>query len=276
MEPIRVGHVGYLNAWPLVEGLDRHEHLSLIPAIPADLVGMLTSGEVDVALVSTADLVRTPEPIAVLRGGMIASDGPTTTVKLISRVPIERITTIHADIESHTSVALCRLLLAERTLTKVTIEPFRVDGVTWPEAVLMIGDKVITTPLPEGVYTHQLDLGAAWFDLTKLPMVYAVWACLAERCDEPWVRVAASLLDHQRRHNATRLALLAARRAADHGWPTTTAITYFTEHMCYDLDERAARGLTEFVRRGARAGVLPENPVRWVDSFACAHGRAEA
>lgn len=276
MEPIRVGHVGYLNARPLVEGLDQAEHLKLVSAVPADLVGMLTSGDVDLALVSTADLVRSPVPLAVLHEGMIGSCGPTLTVKLLSSVPLEHLTTVHADVESHTSVALCKLLLAERTACDITFEPFRIDGITWPQAVLMIGDKVINTPLPESRYPYHLDLGEAWFDLTGLPMVYAAWACQTQRCEEEPINLARAMLDHQRRHNATRLPLIALRHATSHRWDTPTAITYFTRHMRYDLDEHAAQGLTEFIARGALNGVLPDAPLHWAEPIVCAHGQTKA
>lgn len=43
------------------------------------------------------------------------------------------------------------------------------------EAVLLIGDRAIDFTL--GGHGHEIyDLGAAWYDLTSLPFVYAVWA----------------------------------------------------------------------------------------------------
>ncbi len=264
MDPVRIGHVGYFNAWPLVEGLGKLAGASLVPAAPAELVGLLTNRAVDVALVSTADLVRTPQPLAVLGSGMIGSHGPILTVKLFSDEPIESIKTVHADTESHTSVALCRLLVAERSGTAPTVEPFRADGTDWPASVLMIGDKVITRPPPDDRYKYVYDLGEAWSSLAELPMVYAVWACLASRADEPWVPSACAILDRQRRHNATRLPMVAARHAADHGWPADLAQAYCTQHVRYDLDDAASAGLDEFLARCAQAGVLPEgHPVRW-------------
>ncbi len=264
MDPVRIGHVGYLNAWPLVEGLGKLADVALKPATPAELVGLLTSRAVDVALVSTADLVRAPEPLAVLGSGMIGSHGPILTVKLFSEVPIESIETVHADTESHTSVALCRLLVAERSGSVPRVEPFRADGSDWPASVLMIGDKVITRPPPIGRYEHVYDLGEAWSSLTQLPMAYAVWACLESRADEACVQSASAILDRQRRHNATRLPMVAARHAADHGWPADLAQVYYTQHVRYNLDDAASAGLDEFLARCAQAGVLPEgHPVRW-------------
>jgi chorismate dehydratase len=43
-----------------------------------------------------------------------------------------------------------------------------------PEAVLLIGDKVVD-PTRAG-YAYEVDLGGAWRQMTGLPFVFAVWA----------------------------------------------------------------------------------------------------
>jgi chorismate dehydratase len=54
----RLGVVSYLNAKPLIAGLDRASDIKLILDVPSRLAGMLDSGEVDVALVPVIDLVK--------------------------------------------------------------------------------------------------------------------------------------------------------------------------------------------------------------------------
>src|SRR5689334_13105144 len=51
------------------------------------------------------------EPLALLAVGMIGCDGPTLTVRVFSAVPFERVSTVHADTDSHTSVRLCGVVL---------------------------------------------------------------------------------------------------------------------------------------------------------------------
>lgn len=263
MDPVRIGHVRYLNTWPLIEGLDRLEGVSLRPGAPSELLGMLSRGDADVALIPTADLARSPRPLTILRAGMIGSEGPTLTVRLLSSTPIEQIGVVHADTESHTSVALCRLLLSTRFGIKPEVVPFTVDGQSWPDAVLMIGDKVITSRPPADRYAHALDLGEAWHDWTGLAFVFAVWACRADRENDLPIATAEALLDRQRRHNATRLPRIAAQRAGEHAWTTDQALTYFTRHLRYDLNRSAIEGLETFVHRAAEAGILPACTVRW-------------
>ena len=93
-------------------------------------------------------------------------------VRIFSPVPLEKITTLACDPDSHTSVALAQIVLSEL----IGISPKLVDlrGDIAPDAAShLIGDKVVTHA-PENM-PHQLDLGAGWKQLTTMPFVFAVW-----------------------------------------------------------------------------------------------------
>lgn len=263
--PVRIGCVSYLNTRPLVEGIESLEGVELAPTVPSKLIGSLVGGDVDLGLVSVVDAVRAPEALSILPVGMIGSDGPTLTVRLFSDRPIAEVARIHADTDSHTSVELCRLLMRELHGVEVELVPYnarermplaraadaegvdeRPDPDRWPEAMLLIGDKVVTDSPPAVRYPHQLDLGEAWREMTGLPFVYAAWMCLAERSADRSVQTAAALLDRQRRHNSSRLDWIASRSARAHRWPADLARTYLGESLVYDLDERALAGLGRF------------------------------
>ena len=109
----RIGCVGYLNAKPLIEGLEGLADPVVRLDVPSALVADLERGEVDIALCPVIDYYRSGQPLVVVPVGCIASDGPTQTVRLFSQVPIDSITRVHADTDSHTSVALLRVLLDE-------------------------------------------------------------------------------------------------------------------------------------------------------------------
>ena len=49
--------------------------------------------------------------------------------------------------------------------------PSPTGGEGKPQAMLLIGDKVVTASPPATDYPHQLDLGEAWKTLTGLPFV---------------------------------------------------------------------------------------------------------
>ncbi|MEN0021006.1 MAG: menaquinone biosynthesis protein [Planctomycetota bacterium] len=265
MQPVRLACVSYINTRPLIDGLAKADGVTLITAPPAEIAGLLASGQANLGLISVVDAIRSPEPLALVPAGMIGSDGPTFTVRLFSTTPPEDVRTIHADIESHTSVALCQILIKELSSHKSKTEPEVVpfdaaNDKTWPEAVLLIGDKVITAPPPPGQYAYELDLGEAWRKLTGLPFVYGMWACRASDADSSAVAAAAALVDRQLRHNLARLDALAAAAAPEHNWPIETTRTYYSRYLHFSVGEPEREAVKAFFDRlGAT-----EHPA-WVD-----------
>lgn len=275
--PARVGAVSYLNTLPLIEGLGKLGDLELTLTAPSRLIDLLLNGTVEMALASIIDYQRSPEPLELVPAGIIGCDGPTMTVRIFSRTPIERIRTLHADVDSHTSVALASIILAERTGEKPAIVGFDVDGhqpereasvaeASWPESVLIIGDKVITDSPPAALYPHQLDLGEAWKELTGLPFVYAMWMCRAGGIEGGRLRTVARMLDRQRRHNATRMDWIIGQRARVRGWPLETARAYLGGLLRYEATPRHHEAVEVFFDRCDALGIIAERrPTRWAN-----------
>ncbi|MEZ6193513.1 MAG: MqnA/MqnD/SBP family protein [Phycisphaerales bacterium] len=112
------------------------------------------------------DYHRSGEPLVAVPVGCIASDGPTQTVRLFSRVPIGSNTRVHADTDSHTSVALLRVLfdaLQRRRGRALDALHDVTQGSCTPEheAMLLIGDKVVTNAAGQK-RMRQMDSGEAW------------------------------------------------------------------------------------------------------------------
>lgn len=274
MHSVRIGCVRYLNTAPLVEGLDAVGGVTLIPAVPSRLAGLLTSGGADVALVSLVDAARSPVPLTLLPVGMIGCDGPTLTVRLYSAVPPEGVTRVYADTDSHTSTVLAGLLLHK--LYGVSPEIVAFDArervapgrgeAEWPQTMLMIGDKVVTDSPPAVRYPHQLDLGECWKRLTGLPFVYAVWACKTQDEGTEPVATAAALLDRQLRHNLGRLGWIIARRAPEHRWPTDLADRYLSELLRYRVGQAEMDAAQRFIDEASALGLCPGGRLRWADA----------
>lgn len=263
--PPTIAAVEYLNAAPLIEGLASVREIDLVRAVPSRIAPMLASDDADVGLVSAADALRADPPMVILPVGMIGCDGPTLTVRLFSRVPLAQATRLHADTDSRTSVELARLILKASFNVEPELVPFdprerplrgaNDPDEAWPETLLLIGDKVVAGSPPAVRYPHQLDLGEAWKSLTGLPFVYAAWACLPGREHTPPVRTIAALLDRQRRRNAMRMDHVVSRNAPQRGWPRDLADHYIGSLLRYDLDARAAEGLTRFASLCAELGL---------------------
>ncbi|MEM1445931.1 MAG: menaquinone biosynthesis protein [Planctomycetota bacterium] len=236
-DPCVVGCVPYLNAKPLIHGLEDEDTRVLLD-VPSRLVDRLREGQCDVALCSVIDACRHPELEIVPVGG-IGCAGPTWTVRLFSRVPITRVQRVHLDADSHTSVMLLRVLLAEL----FGIEPATVDfdftGGRFPEAddaeaVLLIGDKVVTHPPSSEAFPYTLDLGEKWHGWTGGPFVFAAWlARRGARLGDLPARLAAC--------RETNLATAASvdglldRYADDHAWPRDRARDYWTHILRYAI-----------------------------------------
>jgi chorismate dehydratase len=170
LAPFRVGSVRYLNAVPLTRGLEDE----IIFATPSKLAEMLQRDELDAALVSVTEVLFSNR-YDVLDGIAIASLGEVKSVLLAHRKPIEEAREIFCDTASLTSVQLLRVLLADRGLEPELKPLASYDFSALPDYALLIGDPAIDfTRSPR---EHQIwDLGAAWYERTKLPFVYAVWA----------------------------------------------------------------------------------------------------
>jgi len=170
LAPFRVGSVRFLNAVPLTRGLEEE----VIFATPSELAAMLQRDELDAAMVSVTEVLL-KDRYDVLDGIAIASLGEVLSVLLAHRRPIEEAKEIYCDPASLTSVNLLRVLLAERGLAPEFKPLASYERATLPDYVLLIGDTALDLVRAPGDYLIW-DLGAAWFELTQLPFVYAVWA----------------------------------------------------------------------------------------------------
>lgn len=283
MKPIRIACVRFLNTAPLIEGLSKLEGLALLPAVPSRIADMVATNEADLGLCSIVDAVRSPVPLTLLPVGMIGCDGPTMTVRLFSRVPFEQVTTLHADTDSHTSVALARLILAKKFGVHPTMQDFdalrRAPDAEWPQTVLLIGDKVVTDHPPQDAYPFQLDLGEQWKALTSLPFVYAMWMCRTDALDgqdATRLRHAALLLDRQRRHNRTRLGWIVRTHAPKANWPVDLAATYLGELLRYDVGPREREAVARFFAEAAALSLIPSATPTWCDMNAMSPQPASA
>jgi len=266
---IRLGAVSYLNTLPLIEGLEAHRGVELTLAAPSRLLELLERGAVDAALAPVIDAMRAEREMELIPAGAIGCEGATLTVRLYSTGPFEGVTRIHADTESHTSIGLARWALRERYGAAPEFVDFdareRVEsaggaGVEWPEAMLMIGDKVVTDSPPAVRYPHQIDLGEAWRERTGLPFVYAMWMRPADAEMDEARRAALAgafaTLDRQRRFNRTRLDWIVSARARARRWPEDLAREYLGRRLTYDVGERQVMAVERYFDEAAKLGVI--------------------
>ncbi|MEP6662203.1 MAG: menaquinone biosynthesis protein, partial [Verrucomicrobiota bacterium] len=232
--PFRVGSVPYLNAVPLTRGLE--EQIQFVA--PSKLAEMLQGDELEAALVSITEVLFN-DRYDVLDGIAIASLGEVKSVFLAHQQPIEEIREIFCDTASLTSVSLLKVLLAERGL-KPEFKPLT-DYNSAPSLknVLLIGDNAID--FLRASHEHMIwDLGEAWFELTKLPFVYAVWA-LRRGMDNADLRV--KLREAKSFGLDTLDNIIATRPEFDRDFRQD----YLTWHIQYHLGADEKRGVAKFI-----------------------------
>lgn len=253
----RIGSVSYLNAKPLIYGLETQKRVSVHLRIPSRLLDGMRAGEFDVALLPVIDYQRM-EGLKVIAAGGIGSDGPTLTVRIFSRRPIETIEVLACDADSHTSVALARVVLGD--LYGVRPEFVPLEQAPDAQARLLIGDKVIADR-PVG-FDHQLDLGEAWKRMTGLPFVFAVWM---GRRDAELGKLSA-ILRHAREQGMLNVDRIIEAHAGPHRWPADVARKYLTEHLQFAIGPRELEAIRRFHARAAEYGLIDSPPkVLWVD-----------
>ncbi len=251
LAPFRVGSVGYLNAVPLTRGLEDE----VVFSTPAKLAGMLQRDELDAALVSVVEVLF-HDRYDVLDSVAIASLGEVRSVLLAHRQPIEEATEIYCDTASLTSVELLRVLLAERGI-KPEFKPLAsYERASLPDYALLIGNPALDLAL--GQHEHELwDLGAAWYELTKLPFVYAVWALRRG--------IENSALRRQLREARdfgldTLDSIIRARTEYDYDFRKD----YLGWHIHFHLGSDEKRGLARFMELLKKHGAQPVFTPRFV------------
>ncbi|HET7617137.1 MAG TPA: menaquinone biosynthesis protein [Vicinamibacterales bacterium] len=249
---VRLGAVGYLNARPLVYGLDRDPRFALRFDVPSACSSLLHADRIDVGMIPSIEYQRGSDDYRIVPGLGIISDGDVASVALFSRVPIDRVTRLGLDTSSRTSAGLTRVMCREVWRIDpafVDVSPeaaVRVDGC---DAALVIGDPALFLDHASAGFT-KIDLGGAWTRATGLPFVWAVWAGRAGALRPEHVAALQT---------AAREGVAHSDDIADaYAGPERAALcrVYFREHIKYALGEREIAGLTQYWHLAARHGVI--------------------
>jgi chorismate dehydratase len=253
MPVTRLGAVDYLNARPLVYGLElRNDLFSVRFDVPSKCAALLHEGSIDLGMIPSIEYQRGSTPYAIVKDLGIISDGPVGSVALFSTRPIETAQTIALDTSSRASAGLVQVLCREA---------FGIDPVFVPmppaidsmmahcDAALMIGDPALYMDSAR-LGLSKIDLGEQWTRLTGLPFVWAFWA--------------------GRPGAVARDGIQALRQARDAGVAASDAIAdaysgparaplnraYLRDNIKYDLDQRAVSGLHRYYELAEKHGVI--------------------
>src|SRR5262245_49241192 len=172
----RLGAVDFLNARPLVHGLEKRTDLfELRFDPPSRCATLLHEGQIDVGMIPTIEYQRGTDPYRIVGGMGIISDGPVASVAVFSTKPVQEIRSVAVDTSSRTSAGLLRVLCQESLAIApefVPMPPSIEAMVERCDAALLIGDPALYMDHQASALT-KIDLGDQWTVLTGLPFVWA-------------------------------------------------------------------------------------------------------
>jgi chorismate dehydratase len=245
---IRLGCVNFLNGLPLIyplqAGLLPHPfEISL--DVPSVLVEKLSKGELDIALASSAALMRLGQDYSYIPGIGICSDGPVHSVMIYYNGEISSLKCVYTDPSSVTGNLLARIILDKAYGIQPKFPPHekapkKRDTLKEGEGRVLIGDRALRAHFG----THQcFDLGIAWKELTGLPFIYALWIGRREFItDEARVPL----------YNAYLMGrLMIPDIVASHEklpLQPEAAISYLEDYIIHEVTEEAENGLSYFIK----------------------------
>jgi len=262
---IRLGAVGYLNARPLVYGLEHVRRFGIRYDTPAECARLLHAHETDVGLIPSIEYLRGPRPYAIVPGAGVTSNGPVASVAIYTRREPRDIRTIAMDSSSRTSVALAAVLLRREfdvAPVPVSMGPDLEAMLARADAALIIGDTALfldqssinqATIANNSAISRQqsaivkLDLGDLWTRSTKLPFVYAVWT--------GWPGVVTTddvaTLQRARDEGVAHADDVARAYYPDDPARQTAAARYLRDNIRYGVGDEELEGLRAFYRYAA-------------------------
>ena len=170
---IRLGKINFINTEPLYMHLDKEKY-KLICGAPKKLFLLLKEKKVDVAPIPSFIYIKEFENInkifKLLRGISVSSSTKVMSVCLFSKEKdIKKLKKIYITPLTSTSVELLKIILKKIGIKKI----FFTQKKEGADALLLIGDEALF--FKSKVYKYKLDLAKAWYDLYKLPFVFALF-----------------------------------------------------------------------------------------------------
>ena len=252
MKTVRLGAVEYLNARPLVYGLELHPHLfSIRFDVPSKCAALLHEGSIDLGMIPSIEYLR-GTGYRIVPDIAIVSDGPVGSVALFTTMPLERIVSIAVDTSSRTSHALLRVLCLERFGVDASFEPMPPNPelmLRRCDAALLIGDSALFLD-HDALGATRIDLGEHWTALTGLPFVWAFWAGRPGAVTSDAIDALLAARDHGvAASDDIATAYCGPERAA-------RGIAYLRDNIRYSLGEREKAGLSRYYELTERHGIV--------------------
>ena len=271
---MKIGRIPYINCYPVYGAIDRgivELDGEIVNGVPTELNRKMSSGELDVSVVSAVEYARDSSRYLLLPDLAISCDGPVQSVMLFSSRPAGELTgrSVLVSKSSMTSVALLELLFDEVWHAKPKFiagdaEIGDVSAVRHDvDARLVIGDAaLLLRGKPGEGERYSYDLGQVWKQWTGLPFVFAVWVAQRTTAVTSALAAHASLL-RSREWGLNNLDVLAEQAEGATGIARGVCREYLSG-LDYGLSYAHFAGLTEFFRRLVERGRIPDGTLSFL------------
>ena len=201
---------------------------------------LLRAGQVDVALVTTLDVVQDPEFYDVLPAVALSTWRYPYARLALKQDLGEPIRTVALDPAYTQEALLVRILLKEHYGSEPEFVPYAGADIQAlldadEDASLIVGPRV---PLVQ-TDRHTLDVGQEWYELANYPMV---WGLFAARKGEATPEMVIALRDAAEAAEASRAVWMQAQE------PPPALHSFYQDDLRIRLDDLAVASLTEWLR----------------------------
>lgn len=227
----------------MLHGPQRNE-VDLTFSLPSVCAEEVENGQIDIGLVPLAEIVR--QRLEIVSDVGITCRGAVRSILLFSRVPWREVRTLAADAGSRTSVRLACVVLRERYGVSPRVTERKPDLQSMLEtadAALIIGDPALRIDPARSAFAC-IDLGAEWFALTGLPMVFAAWAGKPGSASE----AVRKLTNESYFFGKERLDEIAGAEYPERGISHDLAVRYLRSHIRYEIGSEEQQAIQTFVK----------------------------
>lgn len=253
---MRIGEIDYANVYPLFHYLRNIPGLTFVKGVPSVLNKMIRESGLDIAPCSSIEFARYSESYTVVPDISISCIGDVKSVMLYSDIPLKELNgkKIFLTGESSTSVVLYKILAKKF----FNIDTGFTNDADEASGSVLIGDKALFHYYSQR-YAYQVDLGKAWFEMTGLPFVFALWIMPVENRIAPH-RMTSFIQQLGEIKNNSKKNLAALIEQYSFKGLTPYQIIDYWETINYDLSEQHIQGLNLYYQMASEIGELKKTP----------------
>ncbi len=267
----RVGHIQFINCFPLYYGLIEKKFLlevDLIKGYPSDLNRMLKDNILDLAPIPSIAYARNYRDYVLMPDISVSCDGMVKSIYLFSKLPINELHNRKIALTniSATSQALLRIIMAgyyniipEYFASAPELGAMLLEA----DAALLIGDDALRAKYKynddDRLYVY--DLGQVWKEYTGLPMVFAVWAIRREYAENnlDQIKIIKDAFVDSIQYSLDNIRAVSAKAAQWEEFSTDYLVEYYAS-LRFDFDKSKQQGLWEYYKQAQNLGLIEEVP----------------